>query len=65
MNARTPLTSMFLPGWNVYNQNRIVTSENALAPTFLTHTRAQRATQARTPLAARPIPGGTSGPRLA
>src|SRR5258708_546034 len=38
MNARTPLTSMFLPGWNVYNQNRIVTSENALAPTFLTHT---------------------------
>ena len=38
MNARTPLTSMFLPGWNVYNQNTIVTSENALAPTFLTHT---------------------------
>jgi prevent-host-death family protein len=43
MNARTPLTSMFPPGWNVYNQNRVVTSENTLAPTFLTRTPAASA----------------------
>ena len=39
MNARPPLTSMFLPGCNMYNQNRVATSENTLAPTFLMHTR--------------------------
>jgi hypothetical protein len=35
---RTPLTSMFLPGCNMYTQNRVATSQNALAPTFLTRT---------------------------
>jgi hypothetical protein len=31
---RTPLTSMFLPGCNMYNQNRFATSQNALALHF-------------------------------
>src|SRR5258707_12594235 len=29
---------MFLPGCNMYNQNRVATSQNALVPTFLTRT---------------------------
>lgn len=31
VTARTPLTSMFLPGCNMHNQNRVATSENAFA----------------------------------
>jgi hypothetical protein len=36
---RTTLTSSFLSGWNTYNQNKAATSGNALAPTYLSHTR--------------------------
>ena len=37
---------MFLPRCNVYNQKRVATSENALASTFLTHTRTGRVSSA-------------------
>jgi hypothetical protein len=36
---RTPLASMFLPGCDMYNQNRVVTSQNALALNFDAHPR--------------------------
>ena len=38
VNARTPAEQRVLPGCNVNNQNRVATSENELAPAFLTHT---------------------------
>jgi hypothetical protein len=42
MNRPHPLTSMFLSGCSMYNQNRAATSGNASTPTYLSHTQGNR-----------------------
>jgi GTP-binding protein YchF len=63
---RTTLTSSFLSGWNTYNQNKAATSGNALAPTYLSHTRKCAGTAAATALSAHLCGSGSEvGRRLA